>query len=246
MSYLDNQVFSHGYIDHYNAGALDISQYPFALTGKRLTLQTSYRSLYGLSELTDSRAGLAYSFDKFQLAAGFSNFGESSYFQQTGLSLAGNYKYREISIGLSVIHSRISFNEKYESISAIMVTSGLMFKVNDISGYGMLRAIGQPSYANGKSDIPTEAEVGASYKNKAGLDSQIRFLFIRDQKPTAELSQDFQMAEYAHINWALVLAPVRIGGGLKFEHHKMTFEYKFSHHPVLGLTHTVLLGIWRR
>ncbi|MEE9443399.1 MAG: hypothetical protein V3V99_12110 [candidate division Zixibacteria bacterium] len=246
MSYLDHQVFSHGYVDFHNAGALDIFQYPFALTGKKLTLQTSYRSLYGLSELSDNRAGLTYSFNKYQLAAGFSNFGKSNYFQQTGMSLAGNYTCREISFGLSLIYSRISFNEKYNSQSAIIVNSGLMFKVKNISGYGLIRAINKPSYIVNKRDIPTEAELGASYKNKTGLDSQIKFLFIQYQKPTAEISQDFQMVEYAHINWALVLAPVRVGAGLKFEHRKMTFEYKFSHHPVLGLTHSVLLGIGRK
>lgn len=246
MSYLDSQVFSHGYVNFNKAGALNIFQYPFARTGKKLNLQTSYRSLYGISELTDSRAGLAYSFENFQLTAGFSNFGKSNYFQQTGMSLAGNYQYRKLSLGLSIIYSRISFNEKYNSQSVITVNSGLMFRSNGFLGFGIVRSLNQPTYSDNENSLPIEAELGLSYINKASLDSQLKLLFIEYQKPTAEISQDFEMAKYAHINWALVLAPVRVGAGLKFEHQKMTFEYKFSHHPVLGLSHSVLLGISRK
>jgi hypothetical protein len=106
-----------------------------------------------------------------------------------------------------------------------------------------MRSLNQPRYYDRGRPIDPEIECGVTYRTPGGLDSQVRALFIRDQKPSAQLSQSFLLAPYASLNWALVLDPVRFGGGMHLQSDHIGFDYTLSHHPILGMTHTVTLTI---
>jgi len=245
LSYADNQVFPHGYVDLDRIGPLAMADYPFASVSRKIVFQTSYRSLYNLKELTDNRAGLAISRGRFNSGMAFASFGEPDYFHQIGLSGFASYRYRQYSVGGSLIYSRLSFNDKYDYLSAITANCGAAYVQRNFTVFAMMRSFNQPHYYNRSAAIMPEAEIGISFKSGEGLDSQAKALFVRHQKPTAELSQSFTLNEYAAINWALVLLPARFGGGLHLAKGRFEFDYKLSHHPVLGLTHTVMLTVFK-
>jgi len=242
LSYADNQVFPHGYVDMEKAGALFLTDYPFAATGNKIVFQASYRSLYNLKELTDSRAALAFSCSRFTGGFAAAIFGQPDYFQQIGLSTFASCRYRRSSVGVSAIYHRLAFNSHYDPISFVTANAGLSLAYWKLTFFGVGRSLNQPRYYKGGAKIWPEGEAGVSFKSRDGLDSQAKALFVRYQRPTGELSQSLQMAAGISINWALVLLPVRLGVGLALEKGAFGFEYKFSHHPILGSTHTVLLA----
>ncbi len=244
LSYADNQVFSHGYVDFESAGPLVITDYPFASTGKKFAFQTSYRQLYAIRELTDNRAAVAVSIDRFSLGAALAAFGEANYFHQVGISSFVNYRCGGIAGGVAVVYHRYSFNEKYDALSLTTINAGFSYTGQMVTLFAATRAINQPTYYDGGESLPPEGEIGISLKSSEGLDSHAKALFIRYRKPTAELSQSFRLSDYAQINWALVLRPARFGAGLNLEHGHFGFDYRFSHHPVLGWTHTVMLTVF--
>ena len=45
LSYADNQVFPHGYVDYDRAGPLTLSDYPFALVGRKIVFQRPFGAL---------------------------------------------------------------------------------------------------------------------------------------------------------------------------------------------------------
>ena len=243
FSYGDNQIFSHGYVDLENAGALSLIDYPFATTGKRLGFQTSYRQLYNIRELTDNRAGLAIARNDFIFGLALASFGEPDYFHQLGVSAVVSYHREKISVGTSLIYSRIAFNEAYDNLSTNTANIGAAYTDSNYTFFMVARAVNQPRYFAGDAPLPPEAEIGVSFRSNEGLDNQVKFLFVKDQKPTGELSQSFKLNHYASINWAMVLLPVRFGVGLQLVHDRYGFGYKYSHHPVLGSTHFILLSI---
>lgn len=245
LSFADNQIFSHGYIDFDRAGPLVMPEYPFATSGRPLVFETSYRSLYGMKELTDNRAGVAMRYRQFDIGAAAATFGESDYFHQTALATAVSYGKNRVRFGASIIYDRISFNDKYDDLSRTTFNIGGSFGYDRMLAYALSRSINQPRYHDNGQPAPPEAEVGVSYKSNEGLDSQVKALFIRYRKPTAELSQSFRLADFASVNWALVLLPARFGAGINLTRGSFGFEYKISHHPVLGLTHTVGLSVFK-
>ena len=245
LSFADQQVFPHGYVDMDQIGPLAMSDYPFASTGRRIVFQTSYRSLYGLKELTDNRAALGITRGRTGGGMAVSTFGEAGYFHQLGLSVFASYRQDSLSVGGAVIYSKLSFNDKYDYLSSVTANAGLAYRRNNLYGYLLTRSFNQPKYYVASAPVMPEAEIGISYKSSEGLDSRVKTLFIRHQKPTAELSQSVRLNEYARLNWALVLLPARFGGGLQLEKGQFGFDYKLSHHPVLGLTHTVMLTWWK-
>ncbi len=246
LSYADNQVFSHGYIDFDRAGPLIMPEYPFADPGRTLVFETSYRSLYDMKELTDNRAGAAVRYRRFIFGVDIATFGESDYFHQTGLAVLASYGYEHVRAGASVIYDRIGFNDKYDDISRTTINVGVSYRFDRLLGYALTRSLNQPRYYDNGQPARPEAEFGVSYRSKEGLVSQVKTLFIRYQKPTAELSQSFRLADFASVNWALVLLPARFGAGIDLTRGAFGFEYKISHHPVLGLTHTVALSVFKQ
>jgi hypothetical protein len=245
LSFADNQVFSHGYIDFDRAGPLVMPEYPFAALGRSLVFETSYRSLYDMKELTDNRAGVAVRYRHFDFGAALASFGESDYFHQTGLAAIASYGRSRMRFGASIIYDRIGFNDKYDDLSRTTFNTGASYHYDRMVAYMLSRSINQPRYHDNDQPAPPEAEIGVSYKSNEGLDSEIKALFTRHRKPTAELSQSFRLADFASVNWALVLLPARFGAGINLTKGSFGFEYKISHHPVLGLTHTVGLSIFK-
>lgn len=242
LSYADNQIFPHGYVDIDKAGPLSVTDYPFAAIGRKIVFQASYRSLYGLKELTDSRAALAVSCGDFAVGTAAAVFGQSDYFQQIGLSSFASFKHRRSAVGISAIYHQYAFNSHYVPISYVTANAGLSLTCWKLTFFGVGRSLNQPRYYAGGATVLPEGEAGLSFKSRDGLDSQAKVLFVRYQKLTGELSQSLQMVPYASVNWALVLSPVRLGVGLALEKKSFGFEYKFSHHPLLGSTHSVILA----
>jgi len=243
LSFADNQVFPHGYVDFGKSGPLALTDYPFAAVGRTISFQTSYRSLYNMKELIDSRAALGYSRRGWTAGVGAATFGEPDYFHQLGLAVFGSFRSRHIAGGISIIYHRLSFNQKYEALSLTLVNVGAAYVRGRATVYAVSRAVNQPRYYDGGQTVMPESETGMSYKSGEGLDSQVKALFVRHQKPTAEISQAFRLSDFARISWALVLLPARFGGGICLEKGHVAFEYRISHHPVLGATHTVLLSV---
>lgn len=243
LSYADNRVFSCGYVDFDRAGPLAVVDYPFARIGRPLVFETSYRSLYNMKELTDNRAGAACRIDRIQLGAAISTFGEPDYFHQFGSAVILGYHSSDLSLGLSAVYTRIGFNDIYDAISAVTIDIGGAYRHDMMTVFVVTRALNQPRYFDGDGPIRPEIETGVSYKTGRGLDSQAKALFEKYRKPTAELSQSFQLATFISVHWSLVLLPARFGAGMYLEKGAFGFGYDLSHHPVLGMTHTVRLII---
>ena len=243
-SYADNQVFSEGYIDLDNMGALSLTQYPVGSPGREMIFETSYARLYNLSELTDSRAAGAVTIGPLVLGSGFSFFGDSDYFGQWGISLFGLYRFRDIQLGTSIACDRISFGGGYESLSKTTINGGLSWRHKQIRIFGTVRNINEPRYYTGGVREPLESEMGVSFKSSGLLDNQARLLFIKYRKPSALLAQGIWLADYLQVNWSFVLRPARLGVGLKIMQKHFGFGYTFSHHPVLGETHRVSLMVF--
>jgi len=246
LSYADNRIFPHGYVDLDRAGPLAIPDYPFARIGRPFVFETSYRSLYDMKELADSRAGAACTIDRIQFGAAIGTFGEAGYFSQFGLAGYFACHWSDMSLGMSTVYSRIGFGGTYDHLSAVTFNMGGAYRIDQMTIFAVTRAVNQPRYYAGDEPIRPELEIGVSYKTDRGLDSQARALFEKYQKPTAELSQSFHLADYISINWSLVLLPARFGAGLALETGAFGFRYDLSHHTVLGMTHTVRLTISRR
>jgi len=244
LSYADRQVFSHGYIDFNNAGPLTLADYPFASPAKQFTFQTSMRQLYNIRELTDNRAAFAYRKRGYIGGLALASFGTPDYFHQTGLAASFSLQRKTYAIGASIVYDRLSFNDYYGYLSAFAGNVGFSVRYSRAFMYAVTRVINQPAYYEGGTPEPPQAEFGLSLVSKDGLDSQFKALFVRYKKPTAEISQSFELASYARLNWALVLLPARFGLGLDLERGRFGFGYHFSHHPVLGATHAVILTVY--
>ncbi len=245
LSYGDNQVFPHGYIDYDRAGPLVLPAYPFGMTGRDLVFQTSYRQLYEIRELTDSRVALAVSRHRFGFGAAAALFGKPDYFQQLGLSVFARYAFDNASMGATLVRQRIAFNELYEAIGFTSANIGISYKVKTVRFFIVGVSVNQPAYHNGSERLPAEAVLGLSYKSDSGLDNQFKVRFRQQSQPSGELTQSLALSSYASLNWALVLRPVRFGMGVNLCQRNFGFEYKFSHHPVLGWTHQISLEVFK-
>jgi len=241
LSYADQMLFPHGYVEFKHAGPLSMTDYPFAASGRKLVFESSYRALYNMTELADSRGALAYSHGVVTAGVAVASFGKADYFQQLGISIFASRRTGRFVLGGAFTYSRISFGGGYTPVAAFTENAGVSYQRGSLIAYMVARTINRPRYCVGADRLAREGEIGLSYRSGEYLDSQIKTLFIERQKRTAQLVQAFQLNKFAQINWSLVLSPVRFGAGVKLEKGHLGFGYLFSHHPVLGPTHTVSL-----
>ena len=245
LSFADNQVFAHGFTDISNMAPLSITEYPCGRSDKSLIVQTAHRSLYGLKELTDNRIAIALRQKNIAAGFGLASFGQPDYFHQMGASIFGNFTTRHFSLGSSISYHRLSFAEPYRPLSAVSTNIGLAYSFQSVILFGVSRNCYHTDLNSGDKSFPPEGECGISVSTPEGLISQAKALFIRDKKPTAELSQSIPLSTQAAISWALVLYPVRFGGGLHIEKSGFGFDYTYSHHAVLGGTHIISMSVFR-
>lgn len=243
LSIADNQVFPHGYLDFDHAGALSLCDYPFATMGGRFSLQTSYRSLYGMRDLNDARIGASFKRKGLTFSTSAAIFGRGEYFQQIGLGISAGYRYRFLSFGASSLYSRVSFNDSYSALDCFSANTGIGLHFRNMIVYGVTRTINQPRYTTNSGRFPITAEIGISYKTGEYLESQAKAQFDKYHKPTAQILQAVRLAKYAGVSYGLILSPVRVTAGVKLEKNHLGFEYQFSHHPVLGMTHNLLFSV---
>ncbi len=187
LSYADNQVFPHGYVDFEDAGPLAMPDYPHGVIDGSYAAQVSYRSFYNIKELTDNRLGFAFQRGSIIAGGALALFGEPDYFQQVGLAVFSSFRLKRFRAGGSLVYSRLNFSEKYGYLSAATVNTACAYTQKRVTVYVVFRSINQPRYHAHGQPVQPESEMGISYKSPQGLDSQAKALFIRHQKPTAEL-----------------------------------------------------------
>ncbi len=240
----DNQVFSQGYVKFRNAGPLALTAYPFALSGQNVSIQTSYKSLYGLKELTENQIGITLQKKAIVIGGAFSSFGKLEYFHQYAGSLFSGMRFKAFRFGVSAIYSRLSFSENYSTLTHLAWHGGGSITKDDITVFAIGRNLNQPVLYDGGERLRSEVEIGLLYLSRSFLDSQIRFLFVRGESPTGAISQSVPIEKSIRVFWTLVLSPVRFGGGIEIYQSPVSFDYRITHHPVLGETHTVLLTVF--
>lgn len=241
----DSQPFAGGFINIRKTGPIALASYPCAELAADMAGETSYRSLYGLKELTENRAGAAFCMKPLIFGVVFSSFGQAGYYHQSSGAVSLSAKMASFRFGMAVLHKRISFSESYAAVSLVSLTAGVSYTRRNISVYGVTRNMNQPSYTSGSRSQRPEAEFGFLYQSSNGLANLIQALFVRQNKPTAAIGQMFPLADIVDIHWLLVLSPVRFGGGLRITKDPLIITYRYSHHPVLGATHTISLTIFR-
>ncbi|MEZ5358656.1 MAG: hypothetical protein R3F48_07455 [Candidatus Zixiibacteriota bacterium] len=244
-SFGDDVPFAAGFINARNAQPLNLVYYPCTDIQSTMAVQTSYTSLYELSELTENRIGFAVKSRSFIVAAGFSSFGQSDYCLQSCGDMAISVKLYKLRAGIGASYQRISFSETYPPVSLISTNAGVSYATEQFTLYAVSRNINQPSYTMHSPKLHPEIEGGLAYHSGNGLISQVQAMCMRHRKPSAAIGQMYPIEKILDINWLLVLSPVRFGGGFRITKGNVIFGYRYSHHPVLGGIHTVSFSIFR-
>lgn len=237
--------FSDGFVNYRSAQPLNLVGNPCVDIKSPIAMQTSYRSLYGLKELTENRAGASIRVKSLLFGIYFSSFGQSGYCQESNIGFSVSARISSIRFGASVLFRRVSFSEFYQPVSLVTGAIGLLYSAGPIFLYSVSRNLNQPSFTEDSPRLKPEAECGASYISETGLDSQVKVLFLRHQRPTATIGQSYPIHQALDVNWQLVLSPVRLDAGMSLEKNHVKFGYRFSHHPILGSIHTVSISIFR-
>jgi hypothetical protein len=133
---------------------------------------------------------------------------------------------------------KVSFNSKYNDLSAIGLDGGASFQLNQKFGLGLaLRNFNQPSLKDGFEDIPFCWAVGAKvipYDN-----FKLFFGFSKEERfpVRAHFGQEIRIMPNMFLRMGMASQPIRYGLGMGMNIKRINFDYSFLEHPVLGSTH---------
>ena len=206
---------------------------------QKAIVQFGYCKLFNLADLESKDFYLAYPSRRLTYGLGGFIFGNKNYYKETILAFSLSYKIKKsFSLGANVKYMKVGFNFKYADLSTVGFDGGASFQVNQKLGLGLaLRNFNQPHLKDGFEDIPFSWAVGAKLTPYDNF--KLFFGFSKEKKfpARAHFGQEIRIMSNMFLRMGMASQPIRYGLGMGTDIKRISFDYSFLEHPVLGSTH---------
>jgi len=202
-------------------------------------IQASLSRLYDLDELSERDVLLAYPFRSYTLGAEFYVFGKSGYYQESVLNLTFSYRIRScLSLGTNLKYMRVSFSEDYHNLSAFSIDVGSAYRVNEKLQLGLAAInLNRPHLVKKSDDIPPNFDLGVVLFPFPEVSLHLDLTYEDRYKEQLHLGQEIKILKNLPLRFGIQTSPARYALGLGFVLDKLTFDYAYLNHSILGNTH---------
>ncbi len=217
-----------------------ISSHPalMSFAEERMSVEISYRELYGLGQLEDLAAG---SWRKFHAVAGglaFNRFGESGLYQDYSITAAGSLSAgKSLAFGAGVTYTSVEFGDGqsryaggYLGVSAAYRAVPSLLLSGAVQGITLDRV-----YEEDQSDPTLEAGLAWTSPSEIALGG------IWTREPNGDhrfaLGQILNLGKNLDFLAGLRFDPIRYSLGGRATYNGISLSYAYLGHPDLGATH---------
>lgn len=240
---LTNSMGGEGVALGCEAGGISYNPASLGLLKKGM-VQFGYCQLFNLRELETRDLYLAFPRRRLTYGMGVFIFGKKDYYQETILAFSLAYRVKKLfSLGINMKYMKVSFNSKYDDLSAMGLDGGVVFQPSEKVGFGLaLRNFNQPSLVKSSKDVPFSWAVGTTI---APFDSfRLSFNLSKEKRypVRVHLGQEIKILSNLYLRAGMASQPIRYGLGMGIDLSRFCLDYCFLEHPVLGGTHRIGLS----
>jgi hypothetical protein len=204
-------------------------------------IQAGLSRLYDLDELSERDVLLAWPFRSYTLGAGFYLFGKSDYYQESVLNLTLAYRINSrLSLGTNLKYMRVSFSGDYPDLSALSMDIGSAYRINEKIQLGLAAInLNRPYLVKNLDDIPANFDLGVVLFPFPEVSLHLDLTYEERYKEQLHLGQEIKILKNLPLRFGIQTSPARYALGLGFVSDKLTFDYAYLNHSILGNTHKI-------
>lgn len=231
-------------IDQANPGAVEIQSLPSVRRpAGSWQFESGWERLYNLAELDRIFVAGAWRHRSFGLAAGLGQLGRSDLYAERTVRSSLTYWRGRLGFGLIWSYRYLDFAGNFPALDAAAWGGSITLDMQSLLISGSVHNIGRPSFISGSppQEPVYRLQVQAIREHRFSLLGGL--LFENGQHLRWSIGQIIELADRSDLLWHVSSDPWVYGGGLRIGWQATTFRYSVVYHPVLGLTHTVSIGL---
>ena len=181
-------------------------------------------------------------FGNYGIAA--TRFGDDKY-NETKFILSGGHKLEYIALGGSIHYFQSSIIESFTHRTIYFNLGGLITISEEFKVGMFISNVNQAQTTPGKDDqIPTRLATGASYTPNKKLLLAVQLEKETYQKANIKAGIEYYLAEFLILRSGINTNAVKGFFGVGIKYSDFMFDYAFTRHDVLGITHHFSLNYY--
>lgn len=214
-------------------------------------IATEFARPFGVSELDGFMLAAVQPMVEGSFGIGLTTFGESGYYDETTLSLAGAREWgRDTVFGVRLSTLALDMRPTYGADWTASIDVGVIHRLGESIRVGFsTRNLTGPSLGQGVVEPARRARLGTVFEAERGLRMAADVAFDEHFPPRVHVGQEFTAHPLLTLRAGLSTglgatndAPVRYALGFSAHTWKMRIDYAFVDHPSLGATHRIGLA----
>ncbi|MGE5436705.1 MAG: hypothetical protein ACM3O3_05715 [Syntrophothermus sp.] len=196
-------------------------------------------SPFGIKELSSAYAAYNHPFSFGNIAVGFMNYGFELY-SENKITAAYSFNLNErFSVGAALNLHFVNI-KNYGSDNTFYLNAGGLLNITENIKWGFsIININNASFSEYNDQIPSVLSTGIGYTPIESL--MLTGSLQKDdyRKLTASIGADYKLIEYLALRLSYSNNPSKISGGMGIFYSGLNFDYAFSNHPQLGISHSI-------
>jgi len=204
-------------------------------------IQASLSRLYDLDELSERDVLLAWPFRSYTLGAGLYSFGKSDYYQESLFNFTFAYRINHrLCLGTNLKYMQVSFSEEYPNLSAFSMDIGSAYRINEKIQLGLAAInLNRPHLVKNSDDISPNLALGMVLFPFPEVSLHLDLTYEDRYKEQLHFGQEIKLLKNLPLRFGIQTSPARYALGWGFVSDKLTFDYAYFNHSILGNTHKV-------
>jgi len=200
-------------------------------------LYLGYSNQFGLAELSQEVVSFGSRLKNTGLAAGFSSFGKTDFYQEQKVSLsAGRQLVSGAGVGVSVNYLLLKA-DGYERQDAFSLDLGLLWEKDKFKLGGVVKNLNQPRI--GGDRVLRNYYLGVSYSTLEQISLTAGLYYDTEFEEQVQLGQETNLSDNLVLRFGFQTEPNRYSLGAGFAWTKLEIDYAFVNHPELGGSHII-------
>jgi hypothetical protein len=194
-------------------------------------------SPFGLTELATGYIAYTEPTAIGSFSAGFMNYGYELYHENNFLLSFSSYVLGEFYIGFSMNYKLISINN-YGNTGIFYVNSGVISNLSDEINFGFyIYNLNRASIRNEDDQIPVLFNAGISYNYSDALLLHVAVNKDLRYAVSSAFGVEYLIFDLVSFRSGINTEPLSYSGGTGIHFNNFSFDYAFSVHQELGMTH---------
>jgi len=231
-------------LDQPSAGEL-LSLPAGGMTEGGLKVETGYCRKFTMKELDRVYGAAAMRFGRWTTVVGLSQFGREGLYSEKVGRLALAFRFDSLALGVTLSALQLEFGGGYDDLTAVTPGLSCGYSRGRLRTALALENLTTPRLSANSPEFDIVSSLYVQLLGPGPYSIAGRLTLEENEKAQFGLGQKIRLSPYGSFFWGVSSQPTTYGGGVEMNYHNYLITVAATYHPVLGISHTIALGMVR-